>query len=309
MNKAIINILPTLLKRLSNGEQLKIPRLSEDLGIPQKTIQDNIKKYLQPIENADIHFDKSVNAWVARQGFLSETLLSEYEIITMQLLEQSAKRFGRQYILATKRLFNRFKRRASLTIFRKTKMEQIGKDDEIKFALIKTAIKNKKVLYCRYNQQDRIVHPLKIVLLEGYWYLFLWDTANSEVRKYHIKSMEAVEIKNETFKYPKNKVIDHLDNAINAYFQGKDPFPVVLIVHKKVLKYFTRQPLSKTQKIIEAPEYGTNYSKLEIWITNEMEIIPTIQQYLPYIKVESPDSLNQKIEENLKNYSEFNLSE
>ncbi len=70
MNKDILNILPYLLKRLSIGEQINIPRLSEELGIPQKTIQDNFKKYLQPIENADIHFDKSVNAWVARQGFL-----------------------------------------------------------------------------------------------------------------------------------------------------------------------------------------------------------------------------------------------
>jgi hypothetical protein len=40
-----------------------------------------------------------------------------------------------------------------------------------------------------------------------------------------------------------------------------------------------------------------------------MEIIPTIQQYLPYIKVESPDTLHQRIEENIQNYKEFDLSE
>ena len=309
LNHDIINTLPFLLKRLSNGEQLNIPRLSEELGIPQKTIQDNIKKYLQPIENADIHFDKSINAWVARQGFLSETLLSEYEIITMQLLEQSAKRFGPRFKLATKRLFNRFKHRASLTIFRKTPMEQIGKDDEIKLAIIKTAIRDQKVLHCRYNGKDRVVYPLKIVLLEGYWYLFLWDTENEEVRKYHLKSMEALELQEETFTVPKNRVIDHLDNAINAYFKDATPFPVVLIVHEKAIKYFERQPLSKEQKITKAPGYGTKYFKLEIWVTDEMEIIPTIQQYLPYIKVESPDSLNEKILENLDNYTEFNLPE
>ena len=202
LNHDIINALPSLLKRLSNGEQLNIPRLSDELGIPQKTIQDNIKKYLQPIENADIHFNKSINAWVARRGFLNETILSEYEIITMQLLEQSANRFGRQYVLATQRLFNRFKRRASLTIFKKTRIEQIGKDDEMKLAILKSAIRDKKVLHCRYNGKDRIIYPLKIVLLEGYWYLFLWDTKNTEVRKYHLKSMEALEIQDDRFTVP-----------------------------------------------------------------------------------------------------------
>jgi len=309
VNHNIINTLPYLLKRLSNGEQLNIPRLGKELGIPQKTIQDNIKKYLLPIENADIHFDKSINAWVARQGFLSETLLSEYEIITMQLLEKSANRFGAGFKLATKRLFNRFKRRASLTIFKKTRMEQMGKDDEMKLAIIKTAIRDKKVLHCRYSGKDRVVNPLKIVLLEGYWYLFLWDTENEEIRKYHLKSMEALDLRDDTFIVPKNRVIDHLDNAINAYFKDEIPFPVVLIIHEKVIKYFKRQPLSKEQIITEAPKYGTEYFKLEIWVTDEMEIIPTIQQYLPYIKVESPDSLNEKILKNLKNYFVFQLPE
>jgi len=309
LNKDLLNALPLLLKRLSNGEQLNIPRLSEELSVPQKTIQDNFKKYLQPIENADIHFDKSINAWMARQGFLSETLLSEYEIITIQLLEQSVNRFGRQYKLATKRLFNRFKHRASLTIFRKTRMEQIGKDDEMKLAIIKTAIKDQKIIHCRYNGKERVIYPLKIVLLEGYWYLFLWDTDNEEVRKYHLKSLEALDLQDKTFTIPKNRVIDHLDSAINAYFKDATPFQVILIVHKKVIKYFERQPLSKEQKISEAPDYGANYFRLELWVTDEMEIIPTIQQYLPYIKTESPDSINKQIEENIANYTNFELPE
>ena len=226
----------------------------------------------------------------------------------MQLLEQSVNRFGRQYILATKRLFNRFKHRASLTIFRKTRMEQIGKDDEMKLAIIKTAIKDQKIIHCRYNGKERVIYPLKIVLLEGYWYLFLWDTDNEEVRKYHLKSLEALDLQDETFTIPKNRVIDHLDNAINAYFKDATPFQVTLIVHKKVIKYFERQPLSKEQKISEAPDYGADYFRLELWVTDEMEIIPTIQQYLPYIKAESPDSLNRQIEENLANYTNFELS-
>lgn len=301
----MIDALPRLLKRLSDGEGLNIPTLSQEFSIADKTIQDNIKKHLVPIEIAEIRFDKSMQNWVAKRGFLSQTLLSEYELITMQLLETHASRYGRPFLLSTQRLFSRFKRRASLTIFKKTKMEKIDRDDEGKLAIIKTAITKKKILHCRYNDRKRIIYPLKIVLLEGYWYLFLWDTEYDEVRTYHFKSIEAVDLQDETFVTPENKVIDHLDNAINAYFKDAELIPVRLLVHTKVSKYFKRQPLSGSQIITP---YDVNYDQLDIWITDEREIIPTIQQYLPYIKVESPTSLHQTIEENIKNYPELDLS-
>lgn len=304
----MIDALPELLKRVSNGEALHIPTLSKELNIPEKTLQDNIKKHLVPIEISEIRFDKSIQAWTGKHGFLSETLLSEYELVTMQLLETHSKKYGRLFILSTQRLFNRFKRRASLTIFKKTRMEQIGRDDEGKLAIIKTAIAQKRVLYCKYNGKDRVVYPLKIVLLEGYWYLFLWDAASDEVRKYHLKTIESLDLQTEIFDIPENRVIDHLDNAINAYFKDADLIPVRLIVHKKVSKYFKRQPLSNSQTITDYPD-DEDYDYLDIWVTDVMEIIPTIQQYLPYIKVESPDSLHKRIEENIQNYSNFNLPE
>jgi len=305
MNKDMINALPKLLKELSSGEGLHIPTLSQKLGIAEKTIQDNIKKHLVPIDIAEIRFDKGLQKWIAKRGFLSETLLNEYELVTMRLLETHSSRYGRGLFLSTQKLFNRFKRRASLTIFKKTKMEKIERDDEGKLAIIKTSISQMRILHCRYNDKVRVVYPLKIVLLEGFWYLFLWDTENDEVRKYHLKSIEALELQDEVFKTPDNQVIDHLDNAINAYFKDAELIPVRLLVHTKVSKYFKRQPLSGSQTITP---YDENYDHLDIWITDEREIIPTIQQYLPYIKVESPTSLHQTIEENIKNYSELNLS-
>jgi hypothetical protein len=47
---------------------------------------------------------------------------------------------------------------------------------------------------------------------------------------------------------------------------------------------------------------------MDIWVTDEMEIIPSIQQYLPYIKVDSPQSLHKQIEENISNYPNLDIS-
>lgn len=304
MNKKIIDLLPSLLRELSNGQSINIPFISKQYDIPEKTIQDNIKKYLVPIEIAEIRFDKSIQKWIAKRGFLTETLLSEYELVTMRLLENHASSYGRQFLLSTQRLFSRFKRRASLTIYKKTKIEKIEKDDEGKLAIVQTAISQKKILACRYSGKERVIYPLKIVLLEGFWYLFLWDTENKEVRKYHFKSLEALSLQDETFIIPENRVIDHLDNALNAYFKDAELIPVQLLLHKKVSKYFQRQPLSSSQIITPFDE---NYDQMDIWITDEMEIIPTIQQYLPFVKVSSPLSLHNMIVENIKNYTTLDL--
>ena len=301
----MIDALPILLKRLSNGEALHIPTLSDELDIPPKTLQDNIKKHLVPIEIAEIKYDNSTRNWTSRRNFLSETLLSEQEIITIKLLETHSHKLGKRFALSAQRLFNRFQRRASLTIFKKTKIEKIAKDDEGKLAIIKTSISQKRVLHCIYNSKDRVIHPLKIVLLEGYWYLFFWDTQNNDIRKYHLKTMQSLDIQDETFTISSNNVINRLDNAINAYFKDAELIYVELLLHKNISKYLERQPLSKSQKITP---YDDDYNQMNITITDERELIPTIQQYLPYIKVLSPDTLHKKIEENIKNYSQIDLT-
>jgi predicted DNA-binding transcriptional regulator YafY len=51
-----------------------------------------------------------------------------------------------------------------------------------------------------------------------------------------------------------------------------------------------------------------DYDRLTITITDEREIIPTIQQYLPFIKVLSPETLSKTIEKNIQNYMTTKLN-
>lgn len=189
INQNMIDLLPILLKKLSNGEDLNITDLSIQYSIPKKTLQDNIKK-LQSLFPNSIKYSSSTNNWYADKNFLAETLLSADEIVTMKLLEDYSSKVSDRFSISTKRIFNRFKRRASLSIFKKTKMEKIGTDDESKLAIIKNAITSKIVLKCKYNDKDRIINPLKIVLLEGYWYLLVYDTNAKTIKTFHLKSIK-----------------------------------------------------------------------------------------------------------------------
>lgn len=223
----------------------------------------------------------------------------------MSILDTASEKFGNRFSVATQRLFNRFRKRASLSIYKKINMEHLERDDEGKLAIIKSAIKFRTVLNCTYNNKARIIHPLKIVLLEGYWYLFLWDAIDQVIKTFHLKSIHSLELADENFKDPRTETINKLEGALNAYFKDKPPFDVELLIHKKVSRYFERQPLSKYQKLFD---YDDSYKKMLIPVTDEMEIIPTIQQYLPYIKVLSPHSLHQQIEDNIKNYASLDLN-
>ncbi len=306
VNKEMIELLPVLLKKLSNGEGLNISDLSKQYDIPTKTVQENIKKNLQGLFPDDIKYSASTHNWYSDKNFLAETLLSADELITMKLLEDHSSKISDKFLRSTQRLFNRFKKRASLTIFKKTRMEKIERDDEGKLAIIKNAIASKTVLKCRYNNKERVVHPLKIVLLEGYWYLLIYDTNGETIKTFHLKTIEALELTKEFFEAPSIDIQNKLDGAINAYFKDKPIINVELLVHKKVIRYFERQPLSKHQVLL--PDNDPNYTKLIITVTDKMEIIPTIQQFLPYIKVLAPDSLDEHIKENLKNYTNTDLS-
>ena len=304
INKKVIKILPKLLTKLSNGESLHLPTLSISLDIPKNTLVKHFTKVLRPIFPEAICYDNSTKNWYSSKNFLSETLLTAEELVTMKLLENYSLGVSDSFASSSKRIFNRFRKQASLKIFKKVNIEKITKKEESSFVLIEYAIMKKQALKCNYRKKNRIIYPLKIVMLEGYWYLFLLENNMEEVRKYHLKSIRKLELMDIIFTAPKKDILDGLKNAINAYFNSSNSLYIELLVHKKVAIYLKRKPLSPLQYMEIEDE---NYFKLSIKITDEREIIPTIQQYLPYIKVISPDSLHQKIEENINNYNSLYL--
>ena len=306
MNTKMIDALPRLLERLSTGEGLHIPTLVKELGVSSSTIRDHFERYLVPLPLAEIKYDGSTKNWTAKPNFLSETLLSADEMIVIKILEESSSSFGDNFSEQTRKLFARFRKRSSLRIYKKVKMEKLDEKDEKNLAIIQNAIEKQQTLMCLFHGKERVINPLKIVQLEGYWYLFLWDVNDDIMKKFYFKEIEDIQIEGSTYTDTKKEIIAKLDQAITAYFKDQESFEVELQVHKKVSVYLKRLPVSPTQQFL--PCIDPNYEKLTLQVTDNMEIIPTIQRYLPYIKVLSPDSLIKEIEQNLKDYYEINLT-
>lgn len=307
INKRMLSLLPILLKKLSNGESISTSYLSLKYEIPHRTIHDNINKHLKKIYPEYINFDKSTNMWYSNRNMLSETHLSAEEIITMRILEEHSKSCGKEFNTFTKILFNRFKKRTSYEIYKKTNFEKISKKDDIKFALIKNAIKSKTTITCIYKEKERSLNPIKIVMFDGYWYVLVIDNKDNSLKTFYLKGLNNIEFDIKTFEPMEQNIQDKLDGAINSYFKDKEHILVELEIHKEIVKYFHRRPLSKKQNL--RASQNKDYEIMSIYITDFMEIIPTIQQFIPFIKVISPNKLDSMIKKNLENYDNDNLSE
>ena len=69
---------------------------------------------------------------------------------------------------------------------------------------------------------------------------------------------------------------------------------------KEVSRYFLRKPLNKSQRVLKT--YDDESVDLELTITDYMEIIPTIQRYIPHIGVIEPQELKDRVKSNIELY-------
>ena len=78
---------------------------------------------------------------------------------------------------------------------------------------------------------------------------------------------------------------------------------VIILLHisQEIAKYFQRKPISKTQKVESLYKDGSMDVSVEI--TNDMEIIPVVKYWIPYIKVLKPSSISKQIENDLLIYT------
>ena len=297
-----IQRLSYILSKLSQGEQLSTLELAKQFETTTRKIQLDFKEYILSLfDDEIIYYDYSIKCYVSKVNFLQKTFLTNEELAIISILKAKSKDKYSDDDLAfkTSALFSKFEDSLKNSIYKHHKIESL-EDKKIDIISIKNAIKSQNKITCIYNDKLRELYPLKILNLDNFWYLINYDLEYEEIRRYHLNSFKDVKIQNEQFDFDE-EIIKGFDNAINAYFEPhKEPFIIELFLDKKVSKYILRKPINKTQRVLKTYEDGS--CDIEIYITDFMEIIPTIQSYLPYIVVISPDELGSIIKDNLDKY-------
>lgn len=297
--------LDYLLTALSKGDRLSTPLLVEQLGVTKKIIQTDFKEYVLPYVE-EVYYDYSAKCYIAKSNFLQKMLLESRALATMLLLKAKSrdKYSPKGFTESVDGFFLEYGNLLKEHIYSKSMVEKLDASNYVHI-LIENAIKSKNIITCSYNKKQRELYPLQIINLEGFWYLVNWDTEYDDIRRYHLKSITDVEVFVDTFEISSavHTILERFDYAINAFFEPFiEPFAVELFLDAKVAKYFLRMPISKHQRVMKTYKDGS--IDLELYITDYMEIIPTIQRYMPYIGVIEPEELRDEIEKNMEVYRE-----
>ena len=300
-----INRLTHTLQLLSKGNGVSTPALVEFFGegVTKKMVQTDFKEYLLPLFiDEKIYYDYADRVYRARNNFLVKTLFDAEELAIISIIKDKSKDKYSDDGLSQKVdvMFDKFEDELSNRLYQKSSVEKIDNfRDEI--IQIKNAIETKHIITCTYTNKDRIVYPLKILNLEGYWYLIVYEPKDDLVKTFHLNSVKNIEHTDDIYTFNQD-IVDSFDNAITAYFKpNNETVRVELFIDKEVSRFFERKPLNKTQRPLRVlPDKSL---ELEVYVTDLMEIIPTIQRFIPYVVVIEPEELKTEIVKNLEVYS------
>jgi predicted DNA-binding transcriptional regulator YafY len=96
------------------------------------------------------------------------------------------------------------------------------------------------------------------------------------------------------------RFLDNLQNAMTLY--GVTPKKALLLASPNIARYFKPQmkKFLKTQKFIRELDDGS--IEFELSYTQELEILPFIQKWLPDIKIIKPVELNDALKKKIDAY-------
>ena len=294
----ILTRLTIILSRLNDGEALSVIELAKEFNVSERTIQ---RDFNERLISFPIYQDKK--KWKMQKGFRLEKSSSVEDAVVLDIMEKLLEGAGHKFSMKATHLLSKIKNQTFNPFYARLDMEDIG--DKLKeVQQLESAIANKQKVSCLYDFEEfskRIdLKPLKIANYEGFWYLIALDARNDMFKKYYLRNIKQITIKEENFQTD-SKLDKLLDDAISIWFEhGVEPYRVTLVISSEVAKYFKRKPLSKTQRIEENREDGSLIISVEI--THDMEIIPIVKYWLPHIKVMEPKRIDTVIKNDLAIY-------
>ena len=196
----------------------------------------------------------------------------------------------------------------SLFVYKNNIMEELN--DSVKneiFKDLRQAVKDREYRDIYYQYDGDIIYedvkPLKLVFINNNWYIavvtkekkfqFLRLNFIQEVKKrYSQGRFQSVDIE---------QYVDFIAQAQNAMsLFGVTTKTAIIKVNKNVAKYF-KEGMKKqiaTQKYIEELDDGSVLISIEY--TQELEILPLIQKWLPDLIIQEPQELKEAMKEKLQ---------
>lgn len=295
--------LSYIYDRLSRSpDGVTIKDLAEEQGVSTKTIQRDLHEALA---GSGVYCEG--RRWKLNRSDAEDGLANE-ERIVLGVLNSLAKQAGNAFYAKAHQLLEQVSCQLEHPLFTSLDSEILGEEHLKAFSVLENAIKSRKMITATYTavtKKSRIVRlkPLRLAFFDGYWYLLAFDADDKDLfKKFHLKSLREITICDESFEY-NDDIAYAVENAFSVWFNLGKSFEVRLLVDKVVAPYFERKPF-KGQSIQGKDNDGS--IEIVIQITDEMEILPIVQWYLPHIRILEPEWMNEILMEKIRQYTNNN---
>lgn len=172
------------------------------------------------------------------------------------------------------------------------------------FDLIHQSIENNHKIefhYCKAGQ-DRgkyyTLEPYSLLNRNGIWYVIGIDCEVGKQKTFCFTQIKCLCRLPETFEVNADFKAAILEN--DSISHGNQLSEVIVQVAAKAAPYFLRRTLLPNQELVRRLDDGSLL--LACKNVNEMDIVPIVQYWLPYAHIVSPENLQNKMEDRLRNY-------
>jgi len=316
-NIRIISILEALVTK----EKVCVKELAILLGEKSpRNIQKDFKDTLIPYFGNRLNYENGCYYLLKKEYFYN---LFKYN-------HKTSKQFLRFLSIVETDLYNKFKKEHqelikalkldSSTVYQiedspyeKLKSTSLEILEQLELAIINRI--NITIIHHKPNEQAwtfKECHVLKILYLEDNWYIAVNTMQNyhkhnpkscfrlmriSFIEKIYSSRVEPKTFHNDNIEKLKAENSIHLLQTPFSKIHNI-PYKVIVKVSAYASVYFKTKNYLKTQRIVQVNNDGSIH--LEFTITDDMEVMILIQQWIPHLKVIEPTRINEKIYEKMK---------
>ncbi|MBF7069557.1 helix-turn-helix transcriptional regulator [Campylobacter volucris] len=277
------------LVKSKNG--LTIKELAEELNVNPKTIKRDMQGVLE-----EMGLVRNGRKW---RIDTNKDYQNQDEKIILEVLDTMAKSAGDSFYTKAHPILSKLTQNINNPIYASLDTEKLEEKDLKNFQILEKAINTKTQIVFKYENKLFQTKPLKLAFFNGFWYLLAFDMKKREIfKKFYLKNIQNITLTQEHFQTDEN-LETKLQKANSIWFSLEKTFVVRLLIEEPIRKYFERKPL-KSQIITGKDNDGS--IEIELEINHEMEILPLVYYYMPYIKVLEPNFIADKVKEVVEQY-------
>ena len=301
-DKKIFRLLYALNK-LDRGGKVSTRELSKEFNVSQRTVQRDLELLNMagfPLAALD---DKGQHAFA--DGFsLKKLMLSKEEASLLSFMLEVSKSLGRDFEESFGKLLKKVLTPEAEPMFYAKIPEGIKMDKQYPFMNdLKKAVRlhNKvEIHYATENKESTfIAHPFRVIFFDGFWYLLVRVDEDDRIKRLRLECIRSIKVLSSHFVVPAG-LKTMLDESVNIWFSDQRNKKVILKVEKEAAKFFKTKKYLPLQKIAKNNKDGSVI--VETMVAQDMEVLPTILLWIPYVRVITPKKLALDIKDIVKDY-------